>query len=371
MRNKARNVLWQLFRGAFRLALHLPGPLLLRISGQQRLTIEGRVLDPRVQFHAWLVRRFRTPVAPDPVEQRKPALLSIGLLEGRPLSMAALTDRSIPGPAGAMNVRIYHPHTAPAIAPILVYYHFGGCVIGDLETCHTACSMIAHHAGCIVVSADYRLAPEHKYPAALEDALAAYQWARDNALSLGGDPELVGVGGDSAGGYLSAAVSLAMLRDGHKPPCMQLLIYPVVEMDRTSMPATGFDTSYPLSRADMIWFAEHYLREPRDADDPMCSIGRAETLAGLPDTIVVLAGHDVLHDEGADFARRLVAEGVPTVLRSYDRLAHAFTAMSGGVPAARQAMIEIAELVGQTFKSHSKQSNNSETESNDDRRYAQ
>ena len=347
----------QLLGCAFRAVLLLPGAALLKLCGQPPRSVDGKRLDARAQFHAWFVQRFRAPLEVDAAELRKPRLLSLGLLEDRPQPMADLADRTIPGPGGPIPVRIYHPHTARPGAPILVYFHFGGCVLGDLETCHTACSLIAHHAGCIVVSVGYRLAPEHKYPAALDDAIAAYHWTIANARLLGGDPALVGVGGDSAGGYLAAALSLATIRNRQAPPCLQLLIYPVIDMDRKNMPLTPFDEAYPLSRADMIWFAEQYLNDPHEAEDPLCSVGRAKSLGGLPVTIIALAGHDVLHDEGAAFARRLEAQGVRVFFRSYDTLAHAFTAMSGGVPAARIALIEIAQLIAEAFASleHSKQ----------------
>jgi acetyl esterase/lipase len=335
--------LW--FRAVFRLVLRLPGPALLRISNQAPLILDGRALDPRLQFHAWFVQRFRRRRALTPAELRKSALIGLGLLEGSALPMAGIVDRTIPGPAGEIPIRVYRPCGASAEAPVLVYYHFGGCVIGDLDTCHTACSYIAHHSGCVVVSVGYRLAPEHKFPAALEDAVSGYLWTRRNAKELGGDPARVGVGGDSAGGYLAAAVCLVMRETAQAMPNMQLLIYPVVDMERDRMPTTAFDTSYPLSREDIIWFAQHYLRHPDDAVDPRCSIGRTASLLDMPETIVVLAGHDPLYAEGLQFARRLRADGVVTVLKSYEHLAHAFTAMSGCVPGARAALVEIAELV--------------------------
>ena len=259
--------------------------------------------------------------------------------------MAELCDWTIPGPGGPIPVRFYRPRGASTPAPLLLFFHFGGCVIGDLDTCHTACTLIARHAGCIVLSVGYRLAPEHKFPAAVDDALAAYRWALKQAAAIGGCPDRIGVGGDSAGGYLAATISLDMRRLDGPMPKAQLLIYPVVEMGRAEMPPTAFDRAYPLSRDDMIWFASHYLSTPGDAADPRCSIGRAASLRSLPPTIVVLAGHDPLHREGLAFAGRLRADGVDVVLRSYDSLSHAFTAMSGGIPPARDAIIEVARMV--------------------------
>ncbi|MBS0234063.1 MAG: alpha/beta hydrolase [Proteobacteria bacterium] len=245
-----------------------------------------------------------------------------------------------------MSARLYRPKASPSSGnPLLVYFHFGGCVLGSLDSCHTVCSLIAERSGSLVLSASYRLAPEHRFPAALDDALAAFRWAKDSARYLGADPDLISIGGDSAGGYLAAAVSLR-LRDAQESlPCLQLLIYPVLEMNRRAMPATPFDHCYPLTRDDMIWYCDQYMRDERDAEDPMCSVARASTLAGLPPTILVQAGYDLLFAEGEAFGRRLEEDGVSVSRLVFPSLPHAFTAMSGGVAEARDAIMTIADAV--------------------------
>lgn len=339
-----------LLRLAFRALLGLPPALLLRISGQQPRVVEGRRLDPRVQFHAWFVRRLRRPLVVDPVELRKPRLLSLYLLDGK-AAPVAVEGHTIAGAACPLRVRVYRPPAAEAPPPVLVYFHFGGCVLGDLDTCHTICSRLAAEAGVLVISAEYRLAPEHKFPAAVEDAVSAYRWACAHAAELGGDPRRIGIGGDSAGGYLAAAVCLVCRNLGEPAPVLQLLIYPVTDMDRVRMPACPHDDDYPLSRADMIWFSEQYLATPAEAADPLCSIARAKSFRGLPPAIIGLAGYDVLRDEGVALARRLEREGVPVVLRIFDSLPHAFTAMCGAIPDARNAVSEIARLLRAQFSS--------------------
>jgi acetyl esterase/lipase len=233
--------------------------------------------------------------------------------------------------------------------PVLVYFHFGGCVLGDLDTCHTACTRLAAEAEAIIVSAEYRLAPEHRFPAAAEDAVTAYRWALANADKLGGDPQRIGVGGDSAGGYLAAAVCLACRDSGEPPPVLQLLIYPVTDMDRDAMPESPHDEDYPLSREDMIWFSEQYIATPADIEQPLCSISRAASFKGLPPALVCLAGYDVLREEGVALARRFEADGVPVVLRIFDSLPHAFTAMCGAIPDARHALSEISRLLREQY----------------------
>lgn len=306
--------------------------------------------DARALFHAWVVRRFGAPAARDPVELRKPRLLSLKLLDGRPTRMRECFDILIPAPAHPLRTRLYVPETCTAPAPALVFLHFGGGVIGDLETSHTACSLLAQHARCKVLSVEYRLAPEHRFPAALQDAIMAFRWLRQQAEQLGIAQDRIGIGGDSAGGCLAAATSL-FLRDKAEPmPCVQLLMYPVVEMDRANTPGTEFDDCYPLSRADMIWFASHYVGDPSDAADPLCSIGRAVSLAGLPPTLFVQAGYDLLFEEGSQFIHRLEADGVPVLHRVYPSLPHAFSAMTGGLPEARSALIETAGLLGRALR---------------------
>ncbi len=341
---------WRIFRRLYQLALRLPAPLLAACSRPPPSPEGVAPIDARAHFHAWFVRRVRKPVAVLPEAQRRPALFSIALLEGPRRPGVECTDLTIAGAGGRLPVRLYRPQSAPAhAAPVLVYLHFGGCVLGNLETCDTACSVIAERAGCLVLSVDYRLAPEHRFPAALEDSLSALCWVRQEANRLGADPDRVAIGGDSAGGYLAAAASLSLRDAGEALPFAQVLIYPVLEMDRRAMPPTPFDNSYPLSRDDMIWFSDLYMRDARDAEDPRCSVARAATLAGLPPTLLVQAGHDLLFAEGASFAERLASEGVELFKLVYPSLPHAFTAMSGGVPDAEAALIEIADLLASVF----------------------
>ncbi len=348
-----------LLRLLYRVLLSLPPGILLRFAGQEPRVVDGRTLDPRVQFHAWFVQRLRKPIATNPEELRKPRLLSLYLLDGK-VAPVSVEESCIPGDGGPLPIRIYRPAAAAGPRPILVYFHFGGCVLGDLDTCHTACSRLANEANAIVVSAQYRLAPEHKFPAAVDDAVTAFRWVRQNAEALGSDVGLVGVGGDSAGGYLAAAVCLACRGSGEPAPTLQLLIYPVADMDRIGMPEGPHDSDYPLSRADMIWFSEQYLEGPADAENPLCSIRRTSSCKGLPPAIVCLAGYDVLRDEGEAVAERMMSDGVPVVLRIFDSLPHAFTAMCGAIPDARLAVSEIAGLLREQFSRSSQKGDGNE-----------
>lgn len=341
---------WRVFRRLFQSALYLPEPILSVLAGQSMARTDIPALDVRARFHAWFVTRFRTATGSSPSDRRQSTLLSLALLDGLPPATVACSTITVAGPAGPLPSRLYRPVSAPKHnAPILVYFHFGGCVLGDLDTCHTACALIADKAACLVLSVAYRLAPEHRFPAAVDDALAAFRWVHACAGDIGADPQRIAIGGDSAGGYLAAAASLCLRDEGEVLPFLQLLIYPVLEMNRLAMPPTPFDRNYPLSRDDMIWFADLYMRDTRDAEDPRCSVARAERLAGLPPTLLVQAGHDLLFAEGEAFGRRLEEEEVPLVRLSYPTLPHAFTAMSGGLPKAHAALAEIAHTLAAAF----------------------
>ena len=333
---------WKMLRCGFQAAL----PIVSYFFRFTSLAHQMRGIDPRAGIHAWIMKRFAKSSGDSAEDRRKPAFLSLSLLEGPVSRQTSITDLKIDGAVTALPARLYRPKgESGGRRPLLIYLHFGGCVLGDLDTCHTACSILAEHSGCLVLSVGYRLAPEHPFPAAVEDVLTAFSWVRSMADRIGADPDRVAIGGDSAGGYLAIAASLC-LRDQRQPmPCMQLLIYPVVDMDRRAMPVTPYDRNYPLSRQDMIWFAEQYTRVPTDADDPRCSVNRATSLANLPPTIMVHAGNDLLLPEGVAFAQRLVREGNRVTTLDYPSLPHAFTAMSGGVPRARGALIEIAKAI--------------------------
>jgi acetyl esterase/lipase len=230
--------------------------------------------------------------------------------------------------------------------PLIVYFHFGGCVLGSLATCDTACSIFADEARCTVLAVAYRLAPEHRYPCAADDATDAFRWACRHAAELGADPARIAVAGDSAGGYLAGVVCIDQRDRGACLPALQVLLYPVINWDRRGRVATPFDGLYPLSRTLMDWFGDQYLRAEQDAFEPRCSLARTASVAGLPPAIVALAGHDLLHDEGGAYAARLRAAGVYTELHRFATLPHAFSAMTGAIPAAREAMRLLARRAG-------------------------
>lgn len=280
-----------------------------------------------------------------PEQGRVAAEEGIRIVGGTPEPVARIEDRSIPGPLGDIPIRIYTPD-APAPRPALVYLHGGGWVVCNLDTHRVVCSAIARRAGAVVVAVDYRLGPEHKFPAAVLDSYAALEWTAANAAALGIDSGRISVGGDSAGGNLSAVVSLKS-RNEHGPAiAKQILVYPVTDLLSFSTPSYAeFAEGHWLTRAQMEWFRAHYLASPADAADPYASPLLAEDLRALPPALVITAECDVLRDEGEAYAKRLIDAGVHVECKRYAGMIHPFFSLSGAVPQAFAAIDQVAAAV--------------------------
>jgi acetyl esterase/lipase len=233
-------------------------------------------------------------------------------------------------------------------AAMLVYYHFGGGVIGTLEDCHRLCSMIAREAGAPVLSVDYRLAPEHKFPAGLDDAMAAYAWAVDNAARYGAPVQKAAVGGDSMGGNF-AAIAAQEFR-ASKPPVLQLLIYPGLDLVSDTPSMHDFADAFPLTSDTVDFFMKQYLPETADPSDPRVSPGRAQDLRGLAPALIYTAGFDMLLDQGAAYAHRLEEVGVKVAYANFDELPHGFVAFSAASPRAEAAIRRIAQETAAALK---------------------
>lgn len=255
------------------------------------------------------------------------------------IEMARVEALEIPGPAGPIGARLYVP-AAESPSPLLVYFHGGGWVIGDLETHDSPCRFLAHHSGAQVLAVDYRLAPEHPFPAAAEDAFAAYAWASGNAARFGTEPGRVAVGGDSAGANLAAVACLLAREEGAPPPAMQMLIYPVTVAGEELPSRTTFRKGFILTRRDMDYFEDRYLPPGADRGDPRVSVLRADDLSRLPPAYIATAGFDPLRDEGEAYAQRLREAGVPVALRRHPGLVHTYANLTAICPSARQAMLE-------------------------------
>ena len=309
-------------------------------------TLEGQTIasDVQVLLRLAVLSGIRSLTAGDDLEEiRAKRRVEAEVTAGPPLPMARIRELELPGPAGKLAARLYEPRGAGQGAQaLLVFYHGGGWVIGDLDTHDGVCRFLAANSGALVLSVDYRLAPEHRFPAAVEDAHAAYIWAREQAAELGADHNRIAVGGDSAGANL-ATVVCHLVRDGGEPPAaMQLLIYPATDAYSRRPSRQLFGQDFLLTLVDIDWFEDKYLPDRATAADPRASVIRAENFAELPPAYVVTAGFDPLRDEGEAYAERMREAGVHVALRRQSGLVHSFANLTAVSRSAAAAMREVA-----------------------------
>ena len=302
-------------------------------------------LDPQLRE---VVEEFRTAGVPpwhalsvESARRLEDELFSAG--EGP--EMGLVREFEIEGPGGELPIRAYRPEAETTEAlPTLVFYHGGGWTLGTLDSADDICRELAARVGCLVLSVDYRLAPEHPFPAAVEDAFAALEWAATHADSLGGDLNRLSVAGTSAGGNLAAATAIRAAEGGPNLAC-QALLYPMIDHDFTRESYRQHGNGPLLTREDVAWFWDSYLASPADAHNPLAAVLRVPDLSDLAPAVVVTAGFDVLRDEGVAYARRLDDAGVRTEHRHYPTLSHGFLSLTDDVDRADEAMEEVAEAV--------------------------
>ncbi len=263
--------------------------------------------------------------------------------------VAKVENRTIPGPAGEIPVRIYTPEGHGPF-PVLVFFHGGGWVICTLDTHDNQCRSLTNGAGCIVVSVDYRLAPEHKFPAAPLDCYAATKWVAEHATEINGDASRLAVGGDSAGGNLTAVVA-QMARDQGGPRLVfQLMIYPATDFTAQNVSKKDNSTGYGLTTNDMDWFKNHYLSGKEDEINPLASPMLATNLHALPPALVVTAEYDPLRDEGELYGQRLQEAGTPVTIRRYPGMIHGFFGMAQIMDQAKKAVHESSQSLREAFE---------------------
>ena len=301
-------------------------------------------LDPGAQRVLEMVANSGLPKYEDVDPATARTLYSKGraVMQPDPQEVAETRDLSAPGPAGPIPLRLYRPigSSPEDVLPVLIYYHGGGFVIGDIETHDGVCRHLANASKCAVISVHYRLAPEHKFPAAVEDAFATAQWVADQERSLNLDTSRIAVGGDSAGGNLSTVVCL-LARDAGQPKiAFQMLLYPGTDLSMSLPSQQRLAEGYLLTKYNQRWFLDHYTRSEEDKADWRASPLRAPSLKGLPPAYIMTAGYDPVSDDGIVYGERLQKEGVQVAMRHFENQIHGFLTMGRIIPDSAVALDE-------------------------------
>lgn len=332
--------------------LSLPDGLQRAIAGGGRIEIDGHVLDPQVQHMLAMHRRMRMPhLHALPVARaRRQMDVNTAMLAPKTGPMEHVVDDMFEGPEGGrIPVRIYRPRGLPRPAPALIYFHGGGFVVGGLDSHDAVCRVLATEADCVTIAVDYRMAPEHPFPAAPDDALAAFRQAVARAEALGIDRRRIAVGGDSAGGNLSAVVSLDTREDPVRP-ALQLLIYPATDLTMSFPSIERLGRGFMLEKVQMEWYMRQYVPDASGRSHPRASPWFAPDVAGAPAAAVFTAGFDPLRDEGEAYARKLAAAGVPVTYTCHGSMFHGHINVCGGLSNARPLLSEMATALRRGFE---------------------
>jgi acetyl esterase len=305
--------------------LKLPRPVIRRLAGEP-VVIDGRTLDPEMQLMLRLIRLDGPAVETRSISRGRRQVVASSQLVGGTPPIGAVTDRTIAGPGGDLPLRFYTPRGLTGPAPALVFLHGGGWIYGDLDSHDATCRFLAEEAQVRVVAVDYRLAPEAPFPAAVDDAWAAWTWVVQQAAGLGIDPDRIAIGGDSAGGNLAAVVAQQAVRDGGPAPAFQLLIYPVTDFDGRSVSRSTYADGFFLTKGFMDLAEENYLVGDEDRRDPRLSPLHHDP-SGVAPAYLVTAGFDPLLDEGAAYAEKMRAAGVAVEYVCEEGLIHSFANM--------------------------------------------
>ncbi|MBK3493839.1 alpha/beta hydrolase [Viridibacillus sp. YIM B01967] len=313
-------------------------------------------LTPKVKLLLEQLEKSGTPEIHElsPVEAR--SYFTIEDLAGKRVELESVINQTLHTNVGEVPVRIYTPIKSSEALPVFVYYHGGGWVIGNLDTADIPCRQIAAESKSVVVSVDYRLAPESKFPAAIDDSYAVIEWLIDNAEKLNIDATRIAVGGDSAGGNIAAVVSLKARNHGVNSIIQQVLLYPVTDYNLNTDSYLDFAEGYFLTKETMQWFWNHYLRDESDGENPDVSPLKATDLTNLPPALIITAEYDPLRDEGEAYAKKLQEANIPVQLKRYDGVIHGFFSMAGLLEEGADAIKLVSTTLSKAFHNTSKDS---------------
>jgi acetyl esterase len=314
----------------------------IRLLVGRPVILDGQRLHPETQLGLKLLEMAGGPALEEltPEQARARVAQDARSFEGRKLGLEEVRALDLPGTQTSIAARLYVPEASGGETALLVYFHGGGFVVGDLDTHDNACRFLARTSGARVVAVDYRLAPESPFPAALDDSVAAFRAVVDQAQELGGHPARVGVAGDSAGGNLAVGVARHCLAQGVPGPAFQLLFYPWLDLADKRPSYRLFGEGFYLTESDLDWYSAQYLPQADAAHDPRCSPLQADDFGGLPPAYIATAGFDPLRDDGEEYAARLRAAGVPVALRRHPGLIHGFVNTVSVGRVGREAVLE-------------------------------
>lgn len=332
-------------------ALNLPRPLQRAIAGKP-VRIDGQELDLGAQVMLRLRQLSGQPgLSATSVNKARAAMLEgHKLVDANPITGIEISDVRIPGPSGELAGRLYRPHEVDAPSELMVFYHGGGWVIGNLDSHDDLCRYLAKQVGIRILSVDYRLAPEAPYPAAVEDAIAAFEYTVNNASELGTDADSILVGGDSAGGNLAAVVAHHASQSGGSKPVLQFLLYPAVDATVRRASRDAFANNLLLTDEDIDWFIDHYCPDVTTRAEPRLSVLLADDLTQMPPAYVITAGFDPLRDEGEAFAEKLTQAGVAVTTRRFPHLIHGFANLRPLGDSFQSALAETAATARSLLK---------------------
>ncbi len=339
----------QALRWGFRILFGLPRPVKRSLAGPP-IRLDGQELDLDLQLLGRVDQLFHSSEGGTVdkaalAEQRRQADVAADLVADSMLEDVEARDLLVPGAVGPLPARLYVPPAAPATSPLVVYFHGGGFVLGSIASTDPLCRLLTAQSGVRVLSVDYRLAPEHPYPAALDDAIAAYRGVQEEAAALGACPDLVAVGGDSAGANLALVVAQQQALLGGPVPAFVLALYPVTDVERTGGSRELFATGFGLTTEYLAELERLYLPDGVPSDDKRGAILRAPDLSGMPPVYLSTAGFDPLRDEGEALVERLREAGVPVVARRFPGLVHGYASFTALSAAARNAALDAASAL--------------------------
>jgi len=328
----------------------IPNGVFNLLYAGRRIRKDGQVLNAKTQLLCKVAAKQTPPVAEETVENARAQLENLSAaFGGEHIPLPYVQELTIPGPARPIPARLYKPRDTDEKLPVLVGFHGGGYIRGSVDSHDGMFRRLAKFGDFAVLSVDYRLAPEHKFPAAVDDAYAALRWVQENGASKGLDPERVAVGGDSSGGNLATVACLDAKRNGTPQPVMQLLIYPTTNANFEAPSHTLFSEGFFLTEERMNWYRDCYMNNPSERDDPRASPLLAEDVSGLAPALILTAGFDPLRDEAEEYAASLKDAGGPVGNIRYEGMVHGFMSLSGLLPEADKALNTAAQSLKSAF----------------------